>query len=61
MKCPYRKCITNYKNSYSQNITSEDFEECYEKDCPFYYCGAEIITGKEYEGCDKCDAEGGKE
>ena len=43
MKCPYRK-ITN-DNGY--NHISEEFAECYGKECPFF---GKTVKEKRYEG-----------
>lgn len=59
MKCPYRiKTITQTDNPYPNDITtSEEFEECYGTECPWYYAGISNIDGKEYELCEKVESD----
>lgn len=42
MKCPFRKKIT--KRTDTEEITTVDFMDCIEKDCPFYIASEYDVT-----------------
>lgn len=53
MKCPYRP-TTKTEN----NITTIEFAECYNKECPWYMPESTINNGKIiYEDCQRCHTE----
>ena len=54
MKCPYRK-ITETKHQYNADVTTEEFCECYERECPFYI----PADGLNEEDCAKAREDGG--
>ena len=54
MKCPYRK-RTTIQHNYSSDVTTEEYHDCYKKECPFYV----EAYGINAEYCAKAREEGG--
>ena len=49
MKCPFRKFSLEYEHFVSgEKHHHEEFEECYENDCPFY------LKTEKKEHCKRC-------
>lgn len=55
MKCPYRK-ITETKHQYNADVTTEEFCECYGRECPFY----DFSVIKDKDICWKAVEDGGE-